>query len=160
MTAEEHNKYLAYSHFAYGVLTLLFTFGFLAIFSVMIFTIPNTPAAQGPPPPPDAFFAMFLIFFGLIYVGITVPSFVAGYALIKHKSWARVASIIAGVLAGMVFPIGTAVCVYTLWFLMSEPGKLLYGTPTNSLPAPLFDQVSIDQSEFRKDAPFTRPDWR
>lgn len=157
MTPQEHNKYLAYSHLAYGALTLLFAMAFLVMFGAMIFTIPDPPDGRGSPPPP-AFFFIFLTFIGLIYFAFTIPSFIAGYALLKRKRWARTASIIAGVIAAMFFPIGTAVCVYTVWFLMSEPGKLLYDTPTTPLPP--FGQGSSGQGELQQDSSVTPPDWR
>ena len=37
----------------------------------------------------------------------------------------------------MSFPIGTAVCAYTFWFLFSEPGKSLYDRPRYALPPAL-----------------------
>lgn len=157
MTPQEHNKYLAYSHLAYGAVTLLFAMGFLGLFGAMIFAIPDPPEGSGSPPPP-AFFFIVLTFMGLIYLAFTMPSFIAGYALLKRKRWARTASIVAGVIAAMFFPIGTAVCVYTLWFLMSEPGKFLYDTPTS--PQPLFGQGSSGQGELQQDSSVRPPDWR
>ena len=73
-----------------------------------------------------------------------IPSFVAGYALIERQS-------LAGSSRLRSFPIGTAICVYTLWFLLSEPGKILYDTPSQPLPQPsLFgvNQEPIDQPNF------------
>ncbi len=90
-----------------------------------------------------------------------VPSIVAGYALLKQRRWAKTAAIIAGVLAAMQFPIGTAVCVYTFWFLFSEPGKVLYEKPTYALPPP--PPVWNNQSQMRSEdqhLPRTPPDWR
>ena len=69
------------------------------------------------------FFVGFIVLIQLLFV---VPSLVAGYALMKRKRWARIAAIISAVLAGANFPIGTAVCVYAIWFLTSESGKSMY----------------------------------
>lgn len=161
MTPEQHNKYLAYAHLAYGTLTALFTLAILAMFGAMFFAIRNAPVENNAPPP--AFFLFFWLFFAAMYAAFTIPSFIAGYALLKHKPWAKIASIIGGVIAAMFFPIGTAVCVYTLWFLFSEPGKLLYDTPTDMPPPPpLFgvNQESINQPELQRDSSATPPDWR
>ncbi|MGB7208817.1 MAG: hypothetical protein WBD27_09185 [Pyrinomonadaceae bacterium] len=54
------------------------------------------------------------------------PSFIAAYGLLKRKSWARIASIIARVLSSMSVPIGTAACVYALWFFFGDQWKTVY----------------------------------
>lgn len=162
-TPEQHNKYLAYAHLAYGGLTALFPLAFLAMFGSMFLFIANAPQQSGPSPPPVGFFVVVMIVFGGFYVALTIPSFVAGYALLKRKPWAKIASIIAGVVAGAFFPIGTALCVYTLWFLLSEPGKILYDTSYTPRPQPsLFGihQEPIHQHEFQRDSSATPPDWR
>ena len=163
-TPEQHNKYLAYAHLAYGTLSALFTLGILVMFGVMFFAIARAPVeSSGPSPLPPAFFLIFWLIFAAMYASFTIPSFVAGYALLKRKRWAKIASIIAGVLAAAFFPIGTALCVYTLWFLLSEPGRILYDTPTQALsPPPLFgvSRESIDQPEFQQHSSTTPPDWR
>jgi uncharacterized BrkB/YihY/UPF0761 family membrane protein len=160
-TPEQHNKYLAFAHLAYGTITALFTLGFLVMFGAMFFAISRSPAeANGPPP---AFFLIFWLFFAAVYAAFTIPSFIAGYALLKRKPWAKIASIIAGVIAAALFPIGTAVCVYTLWFLLSEPGKILYDTSVKTIPPPpLFGEhhESINQRELQRNSSVTPPDWR
>src|SRR5262245_2540251 len=124
----------------------------LAFMTVMFAAIP------GPGAPPPAFMAVMWIFMGGLYSLMTVPSLVAGYALLKRKSWARTAAIIGAVTAAMSFPTGTAVCVYTFWFLFSEPGKLLYDRPQNALPRL---QVGLPrQRENQYLPPPTPPDWR
>lgn len=156
MTPEQHNKYLAWSHFAYAGLTALMGLLFSLMFGAMIFAISAEPPSRGAPPPPPAFFAIFATLFGLFYFALAVPSFIACYALLKQKRWAKTASIIAGVIAAAFFPIGTAVCVYTVWFLMSEPGKLLYDTPTKALPGPT-SYADLEKGSFGAPPP---PDWR
>jgi hypothetical protein len=140
----------------------LFTLAFMGMFGLMFFAIANAPAERGTPPPP-AFFLIFWLFFVAFYAALTIPSFIAGYALLKRKRWAKIAAIIGGVIAAMFFPIGTAVCVYTFWFLFSEPGKLLYDTPDHTLPPPpLFgaSRESSSQPEFQHHSSPTPPDWR
>jgi hypothetical protein len=162
-TSEQHNKYLAWAHLAYGTLSAVFTLGFLLMFGSVFVFVARAPLENSAPPPPPAFFFIFLLFFGVFYAALALPSFVAGYALLKRKPWARIASIIAGVVAAMFFPIGTAICVYTLWFLLSEPGKILYDKPAQTLPPSLLfgvNQESINQREFQRDSSVTPPDWR
>jgi hypothetical protein len=40
-----------------------------------------------------------------------------GYSLLTRKPWGRVLAIIAGILALLKFPLGTALGIYTLWVL-------------------------------------------
>ncbi|HJQ71220.1 MAG TPA: hypothetical protein VKA70_19745 [Blastocatellia bacterium] len=123
MTTEEHNKYLAYSFFAYGAIHTLFMVG-MALFFIFMFS--SIPQGRGRNELPIAVPFFFLGFIALIQLIFIVPAFIAGLGLLKKKKWARIAAIIGGVLAGANFPIGSAVCVYALWFLLSERGKSLY----------------------------------
>jgi hypothetical protein len=51
---------------------------------------------------------------------------IAGYGLLNRRPWGRVLAIIAGVLALIKFPIGTALGIYTLWVLASGASGLEY----------------------------------
>src|SRR5678816_2047601 len=84
--------------------------------------------------PPIGMIIFLCVFIGLLYGMMTIPSFVAGYALLKKKRWAKTAAIIGGVTAAMNFPIGTAVCIYTFWLLFSEQGKTLFDEASYMLP--------------------------
>lgn len=116
------------------------------------------------PDGPPAFVMLFMfLFMGVIYGGMTLPSFVAGYGLLKGKRWARTWAIIAGVVSAMSFPIGTAVCVYTFWFLFSEPGKAIFESQRYGLP-PRRQMWIPDRIQQEKPVeyvpPQTPPDWR
>jgi len=158
LTPEQHNKYLGISHLVYGSLFLLLMLGMMVFMSVMFAAMPS-----GPNGPPAFFFAFIWLFFGLIYGAMTIPSLIAGYGLLKRKKWAKTAAIIAGVLSGMSFPMGTAVCVYTFWFLFSEPGKILYDKPAYALP-PARQEWTPEGARAQKETqyvpPPTPPNWR
>jgi hypothetical protein len=113
--------------------------------------------------PPPWFFFIFMAFFMTLMFGMMiVPSMVAGYGLKKRKRWAKTASIIAGVTASMSAPVGIAVCIYTFWFLFSEPGKLLYDKAHYALP-PRNEAWRIRAREVREHQyvpPPSPPDWR
>ena len=159
MTPEQHNKYLGFAHLAYGAFYCLFIVLMMVFMGMLLFTIPSRGANE----PPAGVFVVMMGFMTVFYSLFIIPSFVACYALLKRKRWAKTASIIAGVTAAMFFPIGTAVCVYTFWFLFSEPGKLLYDKPSLALPPqpPIFaDAIETRQREPQYRAPFNPPDWR
>jgi hypothetical protein len=140
-------------HLLTGVL-----FGVIMI--VMFSTI--TPQPSQPPPPP-AILVVMACFFLVFTVGWTIPSMVAAYALLKRKRWAKTAGIVAGVFAAAQMPVGTAVCVYTFWFLFGEPGRSLYDQSTKTLPGgrPDWNGVNQQRSPEGEYAPTASPpDWR
>ncbi|HEY0349776.1 MAG TPA: hypothetical protein VGC60_16645 [Pyrinomonadaceae bacterium] len=160
MTADQHNRYLGFAHLAYAALHLLMGVLFGVIMIVMFSTIPPQP---GQPPPPPAILVVMACFFLVFTVGWTIPSMVAAYALLKRKRWAKTAGIVAGVFAGAQMPVGTAVCVYTFWFLFSEPGRSLYDRPTKTLPGgrPDWNGVNQQRSPEGEYAPTASPPhWR
>jgi hypothetical protein len=152
-TPEQHNKYLAIAHIVHGGLYALMMIAMLAMLGFFIFIEIEDSNAKGAPPP-----VILIIFFVAIvffYLLLVVPSFLAGYALLKRKRWAKIAALIGGVVSAMSFPLGTAVCVYTFWFLFSEPGKLLYDTTATSRP------LEVDhEPDMRYMSGSTPPNWR
>jgi hypothetical protein len=125
MTPEEHNKTLGICHLAYGGLMILFMLAMFIFMGAMISAIPSRPGAPDPEMPAAIFgiFFAFMLIYSLIFF---VPSLIAGYAMLKRKTWARTASIVAAVTEVISFPLGTAVGVYSFWFMFSEVGKSLY----------------------------------
>jgi hypothetical protein len=51
---------------------------------------------------------------------------VAGYGLLKYKSWARILAIILAILNLILFPIGTLIGIYTLWVMFNDETKALF----------------------------------
>ncbi|HEY1403601.1 MAG TPA: hypothetical protein VGB05_05705 [Pyrinomonadaceae bacterium] len=119
MTSEEHNKTLGICHLVYGSLSALMMFAVLFFFGAIFLSIPE----GGPPVGAVMIILAFIMAWSLIF---TLPSFIAGYAMLKRKQWARTAGIIAAVVETMSFPFGTAVAVYSFWFMFSDAGKALY----------------------------------
>jgi hypothetical protein len=68
-------------------------------------------------------FGVFITFL----IGITgISALVAGYGLLKRRSWSKVAALIAGIVNVPSFPVGTAVAVYTIWvFLQDETDQVI-----------------------------------
>jgi len=115
LTTQEHGRLLGILHLVQGglgVLVLLFFVPFL-LFFVLAAGREDGEAA-------GLFLGLFGLIFSVIFLLLAVPPVVAGYGLLKGKSWARTWGIISAVVASMSFPFGTALCVYTLWFLFGE----------------------------------------
>ena len=170
MTSQDHNKMIGVMHLIWG--------GFNAL--AMFFIVPFILILLGPmgsdTTPPYEFRAVLGMFMGLIIavsLFFTVPSLLAGYAMLKRKRWAKVAGIVAACFTAMSMPFGTALTVYTLWFLCGSEGDKLYrkGEPYAYEPwrGTLHDGSAFDweaqrvaDASRRRDyvPPPQPPDWR
>ncbi|HEY9285036.1 MAG TPA: hypothetical protein VIP46_16400, partial [Pyrinomonadaceae bacterium] len=124
MTPEEHNKTLGILHIVYAALHTLLMLG---VFGLMIFflRVAGDELRNQPDTPPEAFLVTFVIVGGLFALLLTVPSYVAGYAMLKRKPWGRVATLVAAIVEVLNVPFGTALGIYALWFLFGK-GQVLY----------------------------------
>jgi hypothetical protein len=156
MTANDHNKVVGIMHLVYAGFSVLMMIGMCLVFLLMIMGTLNSHDG-----PPTAFFIAMMVVMFVMYVVFSLPSFLAGYTLLKRKPSAKVLGIIAAIIAGMSSPFGTALCVYTLWFLFGEPGRALYDKSISALPPapPVWANFS-DASHEREYVPRTPPDWR
>ena len=162
MTAQEHNKFVGMAQIGFARLHLLMMIASLGLASFMFENLYSRSQEMGGPPPPS-FLGVILVLAGIINVVTTIPSLVAGYALLKRRSWAKVAGIVGGVVAAMSFPVGTAVAVYTFWFLFSDPGKQLYGVKNQELPPLPPEEWQPQSRESAHDgtpSSAAPPDWR
>jgi hypothetical protein len=159
--AEKHNKLLAYAHLGYAGFQLLIL---ALVYALMLGIFMAAPSPVGREAP--VFMAVVLLFVFLVQLAFLAPSMVAGYGLLKRRSWARVAAMVAGAAASMSAPFGTAVCVYTFVFLFSESGKRFFepGPPPARPVASLFappDPSEVRPADWRAYAPPPEPpDWR
>ena len=170
MTLEEHNRTLGILHIVYGGLHALVMLLILGVMFVIL-------GAAAPPPevPPAVFFLAFALIGGIFTLIYTVPSCVAGYAMLKRKPWARVASIIAAVIEVINVPFGTALGAYALWFLFGKGEAFYRGDALSSSPPPTLneprqaadsdwlqgarrEQPSVAGQEYAPSA--QPPDWR
>lgn len=159
-------------HLIYGGFFALMTMLMFVIFIVMgplFYSLPQEPNA-----PPPAFFMVIFGLFVFIYGMLSLPSIIAGYALLKKKSWARVAGIVAAFLSAISFPFGTALCVYSLWYFFGDAGKAFHSSTEsagawagnlNSAPASTdFGWESQHAREAERQRTYTPPtqppDWR
>ena len=114
MSSDDHNKVLGALHLVFGCINGLALSAGFGLFS------------RAPAPPGTASWeevAIRLIFFLLL----CFPFLIAGYGMLKRAGWAHGAGVIAAIVASLSPPFGTALCVYSLWFLFGE-GKTFYGS--------------------------------
>jgi hypothetical protein len=166
MTNEQHNKFVGYAFLAHGGFQVLMGLLFGLMFGSFIALIPSQPHG---PEPPRAFFFLIMSFVIVIQSLFALPSFIAAYAVLKRKSWARIMGIIAAVLSAMSVPVGTAACVYALWFFFGENWKEVYepainqgGARTQLSGAGETATWTVNQGRdaSRTYAPPPPPDWR
>ena len=132
MTGRDHAKLL-------GLLFWLLTgfqiaiVGLIGVFYVFFFGIIFSSMPHRPNDPPPEMFLPIMIFVVAILListlAFSIPKVVAGYGLRKEKSWARVWAIVACCMAVMSVPLGTAVGVYGLIFLLGDNGKAYFEDP-------------------------------
>lgn len=160
MTATNHNKTLGILHLAYGGLTVLIMIGVSFVMLTMMGVIAATNKSGDPIP--VGIFALVMILVVAINLLLITPSFLAGYALLKRKRWAKTMGIVAAIVAGMSFPLGTALCVYTLWFLFGESGRFLYHKAAYALPPGDASWARTTSRELEREyvPPSAPPDWR
>jgi hypothetical protein len=172
MTSQDHNKVIGIMHLIYGGFNALMMVILVPFFLMMMGLVRSDPNA---PPEVTAIFgfmgALFLFFTALF----GLPPMLAGYAMLKRKSWARVAGIIAACVEAISFPFGTALCVYTLWFLFGQGegfhragGATAFGQGWQSQPLPGAKNYGWDARssasqpgrEHEYTPPPQPPDWR
>jgi hypothetical protein len=173
MTPQDHNKVIGIMHLIYGGFNAL-----MMVIFVPIFLVIGAGAASDPNAPPVltaifGFFGFLMLFFAVLF---GLPPMLAGYAMLKGKSWARVMGIIAAVIEALSFPFGTALCVYTLWFLFGQQGEnfhrsggagQMYGRGFQSPPLPDASTYGWDAQRAQQPGrqreyvpPPQPPDWR
>ena len=120
MTPTDHNKIIGIMHLIYGgfnaLMMLIFIPFFIAIGAIGA-SDPGAPAGLA------AIFGIFgalMLVFALLF---GLPPILAGYGMLKRRSWAKTWGIIAACVESLSFPFGTALCVYTLWFLFGQEGQ-------------------------------------
>lgn len=159
MHTTDHNKIIGIIHIAYGAFGVVVMI-VLAIFMVGLFGLVS--AEQGDIRPLGIIgVVMFIVV--VLNILLAVPSFLAGYAMLKRKSWAKGVAVVAAIIDVMSFPFGTALGVYTLWFMFSGEGKALYDANARVLPPPPPDwttTIGSTKKEFEYVPPVVPPNWR
>lgn len=164
MTSDEHNKYLSWTFLGNGLFqTFMLVFIYSMVLAYFLLVAPSGPSFS---------LTLMAIVFGVAFIinlALISPNFVAYFALKNRKPWARIASIVAGVLSAMNVPIGTAACAYSMWFFFGEEWKSVYPDTAGSAPnrhqLGYGGQKDWEGRYVRQDGevvyqPSTPPDWR
>lgn len=56
----------------------------------------------------------------------SIPEIIAGWGILKMKSWGRIFGVVIAVLDLISIPIGTAFGIYALWVLMNEETEQIF----------------------------------
>ena len=165
MTTEDHNKVIGIMHLIWGGFHALMMMLIIPFAGFVLYEMSRDPQV---PPEMRWFFGFFMAFFIVLTTLLSVPPLVTAYAMLKRKSWAKVASVVSSCLAALSFPFGTALCVYTLWFVFGE-GQNFYSAPDDAVrrgslrDANTFDWESQRAADARRRdyaPPPQPPDWR
>lgn len=109
---EKHITILAWIHIflsGLGILVAMFLFGLMFIGGLF--------SGSGEDFVLISIVAIFTSGFMLL---LSVPGFIAGYGLLKRKTWARGLTVLLGLLHLINFPFGTAVGIYTFYVLFQK----------------------------------------
>ena len=66
----------------------------------------------------------FIIAF--IFLVFAVPGLIGGIALLKHREWGRILTLVTGFLKMPIIPLGTMLGIYTIWVLLNEDAKKIF----------------------------------
>jgi hypothetical protein len=109
---EKHIKVVGWLWIANGVVSIL-----MAIIGLIIVNA-NVSGAQD---------AMLVTIGGLcFFIPGVIADFLIGYGMFNYKSWARILAIILAIINLPLFPVGTAVGIYTLVIMFNEEVKSLF----------------------------------
>ena len=133
MTTKDHYRLIALLHLIHGFvaaataigvfLTVAMMVGFKAAVERWVFPIDYGDSANA-----TFWIGVFAVGITAVYmIGallFTVPAIAGGYGMLKRKRWARKLVLMSAVVAALNVPFGTALAVYTFWFLLGSRTEL------------------------------------
>ncbi len=127
MTVKEHNKLLSVFFLVQGGLQVFGGIMVTLIYGGMGIAFLSN-ARRSEEQTIGGIFLVLAVVIGLIVLLFAAFSLMAGWKLLKEKPGGRIFGIIASVVALFGFPLGTALGIYGLWFLLGEDGKRFYSS--------------------------------
>jgi hypothetical protein len=130
MTGADHNKILAIGFGAFAAI-FLFTFLLLLIVTTGVFLALGITFANETGDSKQAGIGILggvftIIFYAVLGIVCVLPTAMAGWKMLKRRKRARFYGIIASIVVLPVFPLGTILGIYGLWFFFSAEGKQFY----------------------------------
>ena len=130
MTAVEHNKYLAIG-FAFFAAIFGLTFLLLMLISLGVFVALGISFANETGDANQAGFgilggAFAVVFYLVLGLFLVVPTAMASRKMWKRRASARMWAILAAIVILFIFPVGTFLAIYAVWFCFSAQGKDLF----------------------------------
>lgn len=107
---DKHITVLGWLHIALNVFTL-----FIGI--IVFFILIGAGAISGDSEAMGILAIVGIFVMGLLVI-ISIPGILAGWGLLKRKSWARILALVIGFLSLMNIPFGTLLGAYTIWALL------------------------------------------
>jgi hypothetical protein len=128
MTRQNHITLLGVLHIARGVFVFLVGIALFAVLTgVGIISEDNT--AMGV----LGIIGMVIL---LLLVALAIPNIIAGIGVLLRREWGRIMALVVGIISLIDIPIGTAVGVYSIWVLMNDDTRMLFGHP----PLPILQE--------------------
>jgi len=166
MSADEKNRLLGIGYIVLGAVQVagsLILAMYFAFFFGLISRLPGSSDDFFTPMFPFFVFVVALVFYGLLTGG---GSIFTGVGLLKKRGWARPLAFVMGALYALRVPLGTALAIFTFWFLLGESGKALYeerreesGSQAPRLNEPP-SRVWREEEQKRERERVEPPDWR
>lgn len=135
MTTKDHGKLLGILFLIQGALGAFgLVFAGLMFGGMGIFLVGS--AKRGSDALGGALFIGLIIGVLIISALFLLPTFLAGFGLLKGKTNVRIWTIVAAILALFSFPLGTALGIYALWFVFGDEGKRYFDGGMNFQSSP------------------------
>jgi len=130
MTGADHNKILAIGFGAFAAI-FLFTFLLLLIVTTGVFVALGITFAHETGDSTNAGIGILggvftAIFYGVLGIICVLPTAMAAWKMLKRRKRARLYGIIASIVVVPIFPLGTVLGIYGLWFFFTAEGKQFY----------------------------------
>ncbi len=120
MKMDQHVKLIAICNIALGSI-----FAFVGLVAFAFFA--GIGVASGDPTAIPILSVIGIVGF-LFMLGIGLPGILGGIGLLRHQEWARILVIALSCIDLFVFPVGTALSIYTFWVLFSDETVKMFGS--------------------------------